>query len=72
MQHKQHDLAWEVEQYAETSASQLIHKIHICEVRLIACNSVEGANYELGAHQLEMTKKGESCLGQNKCKLSSV
>lgn len=49
-----------MEQCAETSTSQLIHKIQICKLRVIACNSVEGANYELGAHKLEMTKKGES------------
>lgn len=60
LQHKQHVRGWEVEQYAESSASQLIHKTHICEPVVIACNSAEGANYELGAHQPEVTKKGES------------
>lgn len=37
-------------------------KFTFVNLRVIACNSVEGANYELGAHQLEKTKKGESPL----------
>lgn len=60
LQHKQHDLGWEVEQYAETSASQLVHKTYICELVVIACNWAEGADYELDTHQPEVTKKGES------------
>lgn len=39
---------------------RLYTKLTYVDLRVIACNSVEGTNSELGAHQLEMTKKRES------------